>query len=249
MENLNEKTQMVNEATELNHVENVNMEGAENEVVEEHGKKSSKATVVSAAAGVAGGIGAGIGAAALWPGEANAAEGEALNNEEDVLAEKAEAPEPVAEVVTHTTVHHVYVDHTGDENVPPTETAEVLEYTHLVDGDGQHIGDMATVKEDGVHSVYMDTDLDGEANQRWTDVNNNFEIDEGEVVDVTNDHVSMNTFQNNAQSTNVAQINLEPEPTEPVIDYTADAGHDLSMNNDMDMPDYVNDADVDSFVG
>lgn len=237
MENQNEKTQFNEEYNSI--------ETPQNE------EKRNNATVVSAAAGIAGGAAIGVGAAALWPNSAEAAEVEDVNTEDDVLIEKAEAPSVEPEVVTQTTVHHVHIHHEPEPVHAPQ--AEVTEFAQVVDSEGNHVADMASVKVEGENIVYLDNDLNGEADIAWYDANHNQMVDEGEIVDVTDSHINMNTLQQAAANTTITVVDSNPEPVydAPGIDYTADASHDLSVNTDMsnDMPDYVNDADVDSFVG
>lgn len=224
-------------------------------------RDSRKATVISATAGIAGGAALGVGAAAVYSATANAAE-----TDESPLIEKAEAPieTPAAAPETHVEVHHHH--HT---TTPPQPQAEVVEYNMVIDENGNHIADMAQVNYRGDNIMYLDSDLNGEADSAWYDINRNQIIDEGEVVDVRDSHIAMNALKANAQ--NIAYVTTEPD-----VNYGEDSAHigqegvventgndisgidysqptsdsaDLSINTiDTDMPDYVNDADIDAFV-
>lgn len=223
-------------------------EGAQNVQNEEN---KSKATVISAAAGVVGGVAAGVAGAALWPADAQAAEGEVLDAD-DLLVEKAEAPTVQPEVVHHTHVEHVNVVHVNEGPQGVVPEMEVSEYQQIVDAHGTHIADVATVEMGGEQVHIFDTDVNGEADVAWYDANRNQMIDEGEVIDVSQEHIQMNGLQNMAQHTSVSVYDEAPVDTvDPGVDYTASVDtHDMSsVDMGTDMPDYVNDADVDAFVG
>lgn len=103
----------------------------------------------------------------------------------------------------------------------PEPTVHVLSFERVTDEDGT-VMDVAVVEEDGHVLHVIDTDLDGYANLIGMDINNDNLIDGSEVVPVQGQAICMADFQNAAPS-----------------------GAMYAQN---DMPDFVNDADVDTFM-
>lgn len=103
-----------------------------------------------------------------------------------------------------------------------TPEIEVLGYERITDEDGNRM-DAAIVSEHGHKITYLDTDLDNEANVKWTDFNNNDIPDAGELQNIEGQHVDMQVFQQAAEY------------------------NPLYAQNDM--PDYVNDANVGTLLG
>lgn len=232
-------------------------------------KKGNSATVVSAAAGIGGGVAVGVGAAALWPNSADASE-----IDENDFINKAEAPQgdhtEQSTVVEHVNVHHgadvhhsaevhhatpAHIEQPVEPNVEPhvdPNQPEVVNYTHVVDESGNQLADVAQVRYGNEEIHYFDTDMNNEANVAWYDANHNLAMEEDEVVDVRDAHIKMSNFQEVSQHTDVhvftnEEVQTYNEIQDPGMDYTTEAGSDIAMNDDM--PDYVNDADVDSFIG
>ena len=84
---------------------------------------------------------------------------------------------------------------------------------------------MAVVAVDGQPVIIGDLDGDNVADVMASDLNLNGEIEENEMIDVSNENIAMSPFQQEA----------------------------TSMDNDMylashDTPDYVNDANVDAYM-
>lgn len=197
--------------------------------------KENVAAGASAAAGVAAGV---FATAAFMPQDAD---GEVVA---DVVTDESDATQPATASAYHHTapapnkpkpqVHIEEASTPDDTQEEPTaevnqeeqiedagDEIEVLSYTRDHYDDGSVI-DGATVVEHGTATTYVDSDLDGIADSRWADMNDNGEIDAGEVQDVSAMHISMTPFQEAAD--------FDP----------------LYAKNDI--PDYINDADVDNFM-
>lgn len=198
--------------------------------------KKNVATSASAAAGVAAGV---FATAAFMPQDADADVVADVVTDENDATVPAPATYHYASPAPHKPRPQVQIEEASapDENpeeqsevVPDAEVQneqveggeiEVLSYVreHYEDGS---VLDGATVVEHGVATTYVDDDLDGMADTRWADVNENGEIDAGEVQDVSAMHIAMAPFQEAAD--------FDP----------------LYAKNDI--PDYINDADVDNFM-
>ncbi len=103
----------------------------------------------------------------------------------------------------------------------PEDNVKVIAYERVTDPDGEEM-DMALVEENGERALYVDVNLDGEANVRMADLNHDGQIEREELVNITDQHVSMQPFQEAANM--------------PQDIYYADG------------TDYVNDANVDDYV-
>ena len=107
------------------------------------------------------------------------------------------------------------------QSEPTSDDIEVIGYDRIAADDGS-IRDVAVVSAGGNEIAFIDVDLDGEADFIMCDANQNQVIDDGELVDVQGEGISMQPLQDAA--------GFDP----------------LFAQNDL--PDYVNDADVDSFM-
>lgn len=112
-----------------------------------------------------------------------------------------------------------------DPGMPATEVAqepqvEVLEYTTLTNEDGSQM-DLAVVSVDGQAMGVYDVNQDGVADLVAVDANENHQIEENEIHDISADGLSMQALQD---------------------DYLAQ--NDPSMQG----PDYINDGDVENYM-
>lgn len=107
------------------------------------------------------------------------------------------------------------------EPVKPEPEIEVLSYERVTNEDGSQ-SDIAVLNVDGHHAEVLDANIDGKADLLWVDLNDNQQIEEDEVDVVTGENIAMQPFQD------------------------ASGYNPLYAQNDM--PDYVNDADVDNFM-
>lgn len=101
----------------------------------------------------------------------------------------------------------------------PTHEVDVISVRHDVEVDGETV-DVALVTIDNESVVFIDTNQNGEVDLALADQNNNGELDEGEIQDVSDAHI--------------------PMPTEDdITGYVA--------VNDESIEDYTNDADVEVY--
>jgi hypothetical protein len=133
------------------------------------------------------------------PGEADASEEEALLEVETVSEQDASGEE--AEV-SDIDVHIVSVEHIEAEDGSLIPVG---------------IGEM-----NGQNAVFADTDKDGLIDTVMVDLNGNGQVDEGEIIELENPHLSIEDMQASVQA-DANQADLYP-----------------------DMPDYTNDADTSS---
>lgn len=113
-----------------------------------------------------------------------------------------------------------------EEETPDVEIIGV-EHANI---DGEHDSIIGTASING-QAVYF-IDVDGEDNEfelMVSDTNGNNQVDEGEVVDISEQHMSVSHFEQLAQ----AEQSNHNESETPVQYYA----------NNEDLPDYVNDAD------
>lgn len=113
-----------------------------------------------------------------------------------------------------------------EEDSPDVEIIGV-EHANI---DGEHDSIIGTASING-QAVYF-IDVDGEDNEfelMVSDTNGNNQVDEGEVVDISEQHMSVSHFEQLAQ----AEQSNHNESETPVLYYA----------NNEDLPDYVNDAD------
>lgn len=107
------------------------------------------------------------------------------------------------------------------EPVPVGPEVEVLSLETVMNEDGS-LMDVALLSVDGVQTVVADVDMDGVADVIAVDANNNGQLDDGELVDVSNQGIIMDSFLGAAGIGEQPLTNVEP--------------------------DYVNDADVQEFM-
>lgn len=142
------------------------------------------------------------------------------DNQGRVTPPKPEPNKPEDQVTVQTTDDQTTDDYKVDGK---PEDVEVISYERITDINDHTQFDRAFVIQDGILHKYEDHDLDGSANFVWRDLNGNGVKDEGESANITGQGVDMHHF---------AEI------------YGFDEGF-LAQNN---IPDYVNDADVDNFM-
>jgi hypothetical protein len=84
--------------------------------------------------------------------------------------------------------------------------------------------DVAVINAEGQPVLIVDADQNGYADVMASDMNNNGQLDEGEMVDISDEHIAM----------------------QPLHDAVYMGGEDsIAQNND---PDYINDANVDDYI-
>lgn len=114
-----------------------------------------------------------------------------------------------------------------DDDAPEVEIIGV-EHANI---DGEHDSIIGTANVNGEAVYFIDIDgQDDEFELAVSDSNGNQQIDEGEVVDISEQHMSVSQFEQMAQANEPNHNNENEDP----VQYYA--------NND-DLPDYVNDAD------
>ncbi len=203
-------------------------------------KKNTKDNIIS---GVSAAMGAAAGFSATVNAAAHTQEAQTTNEVEVIDAVDVETAThnvntvPEQEVEITDISHSSYTAHpaqtitadTNNSQTPQeishednTPEIEVLGYERITDEDGNRM-DAAIVSEHGHKITYLDTDLDNEANVKWTDFNNNDIPDAGELQNIEGQHVDMQVFQQAAEY------------------------NPLYAQNDM--PDYVNDANVGTLLG
>ena len=106
-------------------------------------------------------------------------------------------------------------------NSDPDPEVEVVSYDRVTNDDGSQM-DVAVLNVNGNEVGVIDANLDGEADALVCDANQNGEIEDGEIENVQGQGISMQPFQDAA--------GFDPQ---------------FAQN---DLPDYVNDADVDTYM-
>lgn len=217
----------------------------------------------------AGGAALGAGAAMFFTEEAHA---ESVPVQEEV---ETEAISPLSATPTSSHPHHSS-NHPADtilpiktgENPNPTlevepigviaphevpidppflgEEVEVVDYHRIMNEDGQEI-DIANVIVNGNEVKVIDVNLDGYADMLAHDVNHNGIIEVSEIQDIEHTGVSMEPLQEAAGfDPYLYSLNgIQPDPDLP--EYHNMMIYDDPLAQD-DLPDYVNDADIDSFM-
>jgi hypothetical protein len=171
-----------------------------------------KRTAVNAGAGLAGGVAGSLGSLAAVVAEAQ--EVTPIEVEPAPQDDPTPTPEPQQEPA-------------GDE-------IQVISYDRVTNDDGSQM-DVAVIGVSGEAVAVVDVDLDGEADVILCDYNHNGTIESNEVVEVADQHIAMQQFQDACAA---------------VVDPAADPAQDdgLIAQNTGDMPDYVNDADVQDYT-
>ena len=103
----------------------------------------------------------------------------------------------------------------------PESEIEVVGYDRVTNEDGNQM-DIAVLNVNGNEVGVIDANLDGEADALVCDINQNGVIEEGEIEIIQNQGIAMQPFQDAA--------GFNPQ---------------YAQNN---LPDYVNDADVDTYM-
>lgn len=141
---------------------------------------------------------------------------------------------------THTedvnqTVNTTNTNNTSQNNQTPgredgeSADVEIIGVEHAqIDGNDSIIG-TASINGQAVYFIDVDPGVDDEFELMVADTNGNQQIDQGEVVDISEQHMSVSHFEQMAQA-NQSNHNNNEEP----VQYYA---------NNEDLPDYVNDAD------
>ena len=115
------------------------------------------------------------------------------------------------------------------EKEDETPDVEIIGVEHA-NIDGEHDSIIGTASVNGQSVYFIDVDgQDDEFEYMVSDANGNQRVDEGEIIDISQQHVSVSHFEQMAQSNQSAHDN-EDQP----VQYYA---------NNEDLPDYVNDAD------
>ena len=128
------------------------------------------------------------------------------------------------------TIHHnpePTPEPTPDPNPVPEPTPEpeieVVSYETISDEDGSQM-DVALINAQGQTVMIADVDQNGYADLMASDLNNNNQLDEGEIVDISDQNVEMQPLQDAANM----------------------GGNDMIVQaNDVD---YINDANVDEYM-
>lgn len=123
----------------------------------------------------------------------------------------------------------------SDPTVVPASTlnpeVQVLDYQTVTGADGQQM-DAALVNIAGNQALIVDADLDGVADALVADANNNGQIDNDEVMDISEHHLMMSELQ--------AAVNTDPA-TDPAADPNVMAQNAYNS-------DYENNANVDDYM-
>lgn len=188
--------------------------------------KENVATGASTAVGAASGVVIG---ASITPESANASE--ISSDEIDVVTENSTNSEATqTEIADNQQIGEETIEVVdsvpNNANDPIVETrnepeVEMVGYERATNDDGSQI-DIAVVKIDGQEVGFIDADMDGRADFIASDLNGNGQMDEGEVAYIADQNIGMQQFQD-----------------------AADFNPLYAQN---DMPDYVNDADVDTYM-
>lgn len=136
----------------------------------------------------------------------------------DPVPEPTPEPDPVPEPTPEPTP--------DPEPVPeptPDPEIEVVSYETISDEDGSQM-DVAVINAQGQTVMIADVDQNGYADLMASDLNNNNQLDEGEIVDISDQNVEMQPLQDAANM----------------------GGNDMIVQaNDVD---YINDANVDEYM-
>ena len=111
---------------------------------------------------------------------------------------------------------------------PPTPDFEVLGYETVMNADGT-LTDVAYVIDEGKPTIVIDANRDGNADLLVSDLNQNGQVDVGEMVDVSEEQISMQPLLNTSLN---STSNIE---TDYIVSNATEA-------------DYENNANVDYFL-
>lgn len=167
------------------------------------------------------------------------------------------------EPVSHDDIHPIPDPDPAPTPEPDPEDADVsvVGYQTVSDENGNQV-DVAALDINGDRIVVADTTMDGYANVAVADVNGNGQIDDDEIVDVSDQHIAMQPFRDAANQSDVnyagdggsddahdsqqgdivdvdnSQSASEPDTTPTETLYT-DAGADADYTNDANVDDYM----------
>lgn len=178
--------------------------------------KGNVATGASSIAGAAVGV---VGANVIAQ-EVNAAE----VTEQEEITTQPEREEVVAETIHQDENHDEPVIQPDPEPISADPQVEVLSYEPVTNEDGTQ-ADIAVVAVDGQLVAIGDLDGDEMADVMASDINQNGVIENNEVIDISNEDISMEPFRQEAEM----------------------GGDDLYLASN-DGQDYVNDANVDAYM-
>lgn len=156
----------------------------------------------------------------------------------------------------------------GNDNDPITPAdPEVVEYGQLVDENGNVI-EGAILEADGRMGGFFDVDGDGVADVFWEDLNDNKIMDDDDYYqNIEKEGIAMKQFEDQYAANHPEYVAVndvtEPVQTEeqpaftgeneqpeqqPEIDPSMDPETQYIASGEADIPDYTNDADIDSFM-
>lgn len=220
----------------------VQPQGTENnEVNNVKGGETSKRVIATGIGAAIGGVVAGTGAYAASQ----------MMHKGDLAAEEEVAVEPAPVVAEHREPAHEHHHHHHEETVKNVEHEHVSDNTHEIDytnhggadpvvagvqtedevqilgiyenGDGQ---ELAILTDGDTVAAVLDADGDGEANILAIDANHNEHFEEGEIIDISDNHVSMSMYEENY-----------------IAQQTGGEQHETFAYNPTDESDYNNSAD------
>lgn len=219
-------------------------------------RKSGKVATAAASATIGGVVG-GVGTAAFMhnaaqseDGTINTAEEQNVQAEEEQPVVAKVEPTPAKEEADDANVNNNaepdYTNHDGADPVITTDEPVTAQAVEAVDvqPEVQVLGIYENITDEGVHqtaavltngtevAVVVDATGDGMADILAVDDNHNNQIDEGEVVDVSNQNVHMSDYQQQY----VAQQCAEQQQMDDMAYNASDDG----------MPDYDNNAYIDA---
>ena len=138
--------------------------------------------------------------------------------------------ENVHQTANTTTTNTAQNNHTPEKEDVESPDVEIIGVDHA-NIDGEHDSIIGSANINGQAVYFIDVDgQDDEFELMVADTNGNQQIDEGEVVDISDQHMSVSHFEQMAQANQASHNNENEEP----VQYYA---------NNEDLPDYVNDAD------
>lgn len=232
-----------------NATENKSVNNSENTTVDmkkdKDTEKNSAAGRVAAtvAAGTAGGAMGGVGANAANMLNTEEPEEEVEAQVEEPKPTPAPAREPEPEVETKEEEIAVTVDENGETdytgNAGADPVAEAQPTSNETESEVQILGIYERTDENGVHqemavltdgetvAAVVDTTGDGEANVFGIDVNHDGQFQEGEVQDISDQHIGMNQFEQEY----IAQQQMEAEQQDT---FAYNAQDETDFNNDAD---------------
>lgn len=198
-------------------------------------KKTSdvKSNVIS---GMSSTVGAAVGvvAGSIISSEVNAAEIPVTPEEEqDVEVVSSQPSKTGGSTPSHNPTPHPTTEPATEPNPTPEPTPasesrpepeiEVVSYETVTNEDGSQM-DVAVVNAQGQAVMIADVDQNGVADIMAADLNNNGQLDNGEIVDVSDQNIAMQPLQDAA---NMNGNNMVAQTGEP---------------------DYINDANVDDYI-